>query len=103
SLQNLRVSFESCPGSPNMFELHQYFTRNAGAKARSVCLVVGQVGKVSNRRGWLVKSRSVLIDFREALLINRCAYASIYKDAARLYQPPRLRYAQPPRLRKAGS
>src|SRR5580692_9787417 len=26
-LQNLRVFFESCPGSPNIFELHQYFTR----------------------------------------------------------------------------
>ena len=31
------------------------------------------------------------MNFREALLIDSVRYAEIYKVAARLYQPPRLR------------
>ena len=53
--------------------------------------------------GRLVKSRSVLIDFREALLYRLVRYASICKEAPRLYQPPRQRYALPLLLRKEES
>src|SRR5690348_12120420 len=67
--------------------------------------------------GWLVISRSLRIDTREALLIEwlqsvRCA--GIYKDASRFHQPPLLRpskvasrlllnWAHSPRLAKAGN
>src|ERR1043166_6596146 len=67
--------------------------------------------------GWLVISRSLLIDAREALLIEwfqsvRCA--AIYKEASRFDQPPLLRpskvasrllliWAHSPRLAKAGN
>src|SRR5437773_506134 len=41
--------------------------------------------------GWLVKSRSFLIDFREAHRINKERFAEIYKEASRRHQPPRPR------------
>jgi hypothetical protein len=82
----------------------------------SLCFALSHGAKVGrtprlSKAGWLraaqtgrlVKSRSVLIDFREALLIDLVRCASICKEAARLYQPPRQRYALPLLLKKEES
>src|ERR1051326_7571334 len=67
------------------------------------------------QKGWLVKSRSILIDARAAHRLkrfNKERFAEINKEASRYDQPPRLRnqrkgaillMAQPPRLGKAGN
>ena len=53
---------------------------------RGGCDTNKMAASLAEQTGRLVKSRSILIDFRVALLIHSVRYAEIYKDAARLYQ-----------------